>query len=223
MSPWVLSLFVAGAGALLGLPPALVLGWVLARRSFPGKSVLSALVLAPLVLPPVVTGWALLALVGRRGVLGSVLSSLGVRVAFTPLGAVVAALVVGLPLYVISARTAFSSVDPRLEEVARTCGASGPSTFLRVTLPLAAPGLLAGAVLAFARALGEFGATAVLAGDVPGRTRTLSLAIYALLGTPGGDAEASWLALSSLAMSALALALHEVLLGRHRARLGGRP
>lgn len=215
-SPVGLSLLVATCGALLGLAPAIGLGWLLARRSFPGKTVLSALLLSPLVLPPVVTGLLLLRLFGRRGALGPWLSDVGVSIPFTTLGAVIAGLVVGLPLYVIAARTAFEGVDRRLEDVAATLGASPGQVLWRITIPLAWPGLLAGAVLAFARALGEFGATAVLAGDVPGRTRTLSLAVYALLSAPGGEPDAMRLSLVSIGLSVLALMAHELLLRRHR-------
>lgn len=221
MSPLALSLAVAIASALLGMPPAIALGWVLARRTFRGKTLVSALVLGPLVLPPVVTGLLLLRLLGRRGALGPILESIGVSVPFTTLGAVIAALVVGLPLYVIAARSAFEGVDPRLEEVAASLGASPMRVLLRVTVPLAWPGLLAGAVLAFARALGEFGATAVLAGDVPGQTRTIALAVYAALQSPQGEPDALRLSLLSVGLSVLALVIHELLIARHRRR-GGR-
>jgi molybdate transport system permease protein len=219
-SPVALSLLVATVGALVGTVPAIALGWLLARRTFRGKALVSALVLAPLVLPPVVTGLFLLRLLGRRGVLGPALDAIGVAVPFTTLGAVVAGLVVGLPLYVVAARSAFEAVDPRYEEVAATLGATPGAIFRRVTLPLAWPGLLAGGVLAFARALGEFGATAVLAGDAPGRTRTIALAVYAHLESPSGEAAALELSLASVAMSVVALGLHELLLARHRRRLG---
>lgn len=222
-SPITLSLVVAVAGAGLGLPPAVALGWLLARGRFRGKALVSALVLLPLVLPPVVTGLLLLRALGRRGAIGGALDALGVQIPFTTLGAVLAGLVVGLPLYVIAARTAFEAVDRRLEDVARSLGLTPREVFRTITLPLAAPGLLAGAVLAFARALGEFGATAVLAGDVPGRTRTIALAVYALLGAPGGEDAAMRLAAASVVMSIAALAAHELLLARHRRRLGIAP
>lgn len=221
-SPITLSLVVAVIGAGLGLPPAVALGWLLARGRFRGKALVSALVLLPLVLPPVVTGLLLLRALGRRSALGGALAQVGIEVPFTLLGAVIAGLVVGLPLYVLAARSAFESVDARLEDVARSLGASPREVLWRVTIPLATPGLLAGAVLAFARALGEFGATAVLAGDAPGRTRTIALAVYALLGAPGGEGAALRLAGASVAMSVLALVAHELLLARHRRRLGGR-
>jgi molybdate transport system permease protein len=219
--PIALSLLVALSGAAIGLPPAVGLGFVLARRRFRGKALVSALVLLPLVLPPVVTGLLLLRVFGRRGMLGPWLASAGIQIPFTTLGAVLAAAAVGLPLYVLAARAAFESVDPRLEEMARTLGASRASTFFRISLPLAAPGLSAGAVLAFARALGEFGATAILAGDVPGRTRTIALAVYASFQSPSGEPEVMRLAGASVAMSIAALSIHELLIARHRRRLGG--
>jgi molybdate transport system permease protein len=220
LSPIALSLLVATLGAVLGSAPAIALGWLLARREFRGKSLVTALVLAPLVLPPVVTGLLLLRVLGRRGLLGPALDAIGLAVPFTTVGAVVAGLAVGLPLYVVSARTAFEAVDRRLEEVAASFGLAPRAVFFRVSLPLATPGLLAGFVLAFARALGEFGATAVLAGDAPGRTRTIALAVYAALEAPGHDAQAMELALASVAMSLVALVVHEVFLRRHRAKLG---
>ena len=220
-SPIALSLVVAACGAGLGLPPAIALGWLLARARFRGKALVSAIVLLPLVLPPVVTGMLLLRALGRHGAVGHALGALGIEIPFTTLGAVIAGLAVGLPLYVIASRTAFESIDRRLEDVALSLGMTRAATFRTITLPLAAPGLLAGAVLAFARALGEFGATAVLAGDVPGRTRTIALAVYAALSSPGGEPDAMRLAMASVIMSVLALAAHELLLARHRRRLGG--
>lgn len=215
-----LSLLVATLGAAVGLVPSVALGYALSRGRFRGKSVLGVLLLLPLVMPPVVTGLLLLRLLGSRGLLGGALSALGVHVPFTLAGAVAAGLVVGLPLYVMAARSAFDGIDRRYEELARSLGQSRARVLLRVTLPLATPGLAAGAVLAFARALGEFGATAVLAGDVPGRTRTIALAVYALLGSPDGEDAALRLGLASVAMSLVALAAHELLLRRHRRRLG---
>lgn len=215
-----LSLWVATLGAALGLVPAVGLGYLLSRARFRGKSVLSVVLFLPLVMPPVVTGLLLLRVFGRRGLLGGALQGVGIQVPFTLVGAVLAALTVGLPLYVIAARSAFDAVDRRYEEVARSLGLRAWRVFARVTLPLALPGLAAGAVLAFARALGEFGATAIVAGDVPGRTRTIALAVYALLGTPDGEEAAMRLGMASVAMSLLALGAHELLLRRHRRRLG---
>lgn len=221
-SPWSairLSFLVALAATLVGFVPAVALGWVLARRDFPGKSVVATLTLAPLVLPPVVTGFLLLSLLGSRSPLGRFLESAGVSVPFTMLGATVAALVVGLPLYVVSVRNAFQVVDPGFEEVAWTLGRKPWPTFLRITFPLALPGIAAGAVLAFARALGEFGATVVLAGNVEGSTRTIALAVYTLLESPRGR-EAIWILVgASIALSLLALLGYEVLSRRQRRRM----
>lgn len=214
-----LSLLVAFLATLVGLVPAVGLGWLLARHDFPGKTLVSTLVLAPLVMPPVVTGFLLLALLGRQGPLGSLLASWGITVPFTLLGATLAALVVGLPLYVLAARGAFEAVDPLYEELSWTMGEPPRRTFLRVSLPLAVPGIAAGAVLAFARALGEFGATVVLAGNVEGSTRTIALAVYTLLEAPAGR-EATWVLVgSSVALSLLALAGFEALNRRQRRRV----
>ena len=219
LSAIYLSLAVALAATFLGLVPSLFLGRLLARRQFFGKTLVTTLILMPLVLPPVVTGFLLLTLFGTRGAFGPALAAVGVSVPFTLIAPVVAALVVGLPLYVLSARAAFEAVDGRLEEVSWTLGVRPRPTFLRVVLPLAAPGILAGAVLAFARALGEFGATVVLAGNVEGRTRTIPLAVYSLLESPGGS-RAAWLLVgASVLLSFLALAGFEVLSRRQRKRL----
>lgn len=187
MSAVWLSLQVGLLAALLGLLPAMVLGYVLARKRFIGHGFLSAVVLVPMVLPPVVSGLLLLEIVGRNTVLGGAMASIGLPLSFSFAGAVLAALIVGLPLYVWSARAAFTAVDPRLEELAATLGAPPKAQLWRVTLPLALPGLAAGAVLAFARGLGEFGATAVLAGNIEGETRTISLAVYQLLEDPSAS------------------------------------
>jgi molybdate transport system permease protein len=214
-----LSLVVALVATLLGLPPALLLGRLLARRDFRGKTLVTGLVLLPLVLPPVVTGFLLLELLGTRGVFGPALGALGITVPFTLVAPVIAAVVVGLPLYVLSARGAFEAVDPRLEEVSWTLGTRPRSTFVRIVLPLALPGITAGAVLAFARALGEFGATVVLAGNIEGRTRTIPLAVYALLESPGGGRGAWLLAVASVALALLALVGFELLSRWQRVRL----
>jgi molybdate transport system permease protein len=212
----LLSLRVAAWCAVLGAPPAIAVGWWLARARFRGRGLVTTVVLAPLVLPPVVTGLLLLRLFGARSALGSALAALGLQVPFSLAGVVLAALVVGFPLYVLSARAAFEGVDRRFEESARTLGRSRFDVFWRISLPLAAPGILAGALLAFARALGEFGATAVLAGNIEGRTRTISLAIYTLLESPDGDGEINRLVWASLALTGLALAGAELV--RRRAR-----
>lgn len=217
-----LSLLVALLATLLGLAPAVGLGWVLARRDFPGKAILSTLVLVPLVIPPVVTGFLLLSVLGTQSPLGRALAGLGLPVPFTLLGATVAALVVGFPLYVVSVRGAFEAVDPLYEELSETLGVSPRATFVRVSLPLALPGIAAGAILAFARALGEFGATIVLAGNVEGSTRTIALAVYTLLESPAGRG-ATWVLVgASVALSLLALLGYETLLRRQRLRLEDR-
>jgi molybdate transport system permease protein len=211
-----LSLGVAGWSTVVAAPFAIAVGWLLARRAFPGKAVVSTLVYAPLVLPPVITGFLLLKLLGRRGAVGAWLAEHGVSIPFTFAGAVVASVVVGFPLFVAIARSAFEAVDRRHDEIAATLGLSPWRTFLRVTLPLASPGILAGAVLAFARALGEFGATIVLAGNVEGETRTISMAVYGFLESPTGEDDAWRLVLVSLVLSLAAMFGYELLVRRHR-------
>lgn len=220
-----LSVFVALLASLAGLPVAVVTGWLLARRDFPGKTVVSTVLLAPLVVPPVVTGFLLLSALGSQSPLGRMLEGAGLPVPFTLLGAVLAALVVGLPLYVLSVRNAFETVDPHYEEVSWTLGVPPGRTFRRVSLPLAIPGIAAGAVLAFARALGEFGATVVLAGNVEGETRTIALAVYTLLESPAGRGTMWTLVGASVTVSLAALVGYETLSRRQRRRLevhGGR-
>lgn len=214
--PIRLSVGVAAWATALAAPCAVALGWVLARKRFPGKALLSTLVYAPLVLPPVITGFLLLKLLGRRGPVGRWLADHGLSIPFTFAGAVVASLVVGLPLFVAVARSAFEAVDRRHDELAWTLGLSPWRTFLRVTLPLATPGLLAGAVLAFARALGEFGATIVLAGNIEGETQTIPMAVYALLESPTGEAAAWRLVGVSLLLCVGAMVGYELLVRRHR-------
>jgi molybdate transport system permease protein len=177
----------------------------------------------PLVLPPAVTGYLLLWLLGPRRPLGSLLLGIGIPVAFDRLGAVVAAAVVGFPLLVMFLVLALRSVDPRLAVVSRSCGRGPVATFLRVTLPLAWPGILAGVVLAFARALGEFGATIVLAGLVPGRTDTISLRIYDLLAQPDREREIAGLVAASVGIAIACVVLAQALDRRHRRRLEVEP
>ena len=217
--PVGLSLQVGVWVTLLGLVPSVFLGWVLARKRFPGRTLLSVLVLIPLVLPPVVTGLILLDLLGRASVVGGWLAARGFPLSFSFAAAVMAALVVGFPLYVWSCRSAFEAVDPRLEEVSLTLGQPPARTFWRVTLPLALPGLAAGAVLAFARGLGEFGATAVVAGNLEGETRTIALAVYHLLETPGGEGAGRRLVAVSVALAGAALVSFELLNRWQRRRL----
>jgi molybdate transport system permease protein len=221
-NPWSairLSLWVALAATLVGFVPAVALGWILARKDFFGKSLVATLALVPLVLPPVVTGFLLLSLLGTQSPLGGWLAGLGLPIPFTLLGATLAALVVGFPLYVVSVRNAIQAVDPSYEEVSWTLGCRPRPTFFRVTFPLALPGIVAGAVLAFARALGEFGATVVLAGNIEGSTRTIALAVYSLLESPQGR-EAIWVLVgASVLLSTLALLGYEVLSRRQRKQM----
>jgi molybdate transport system permease protein len=174
-----LSLRTAALATLFILPPGLATAWLLARRTWPGKSLVETLVALPLVMPPVATGLILLELLGRKGAIGGWLHErLGVDIVFTWRAVVIAMMVMSFPLLVRAARVAFEEVNPRLEQIARTLGAGERRVFFTITLPLAARGVVSGMLLAFARAVGEFGATILVAGNIPGRTRTLSLAIY---------------------------------------------
>ncbi len=204
-----LSLRVAVACVLASLPPAVALGWLLARRDFPGKFLLDGLCHLPLVLPPVVTGYLLLRLFGRRGLLGPLLDGLGLSLVFDWKGAALASAVVAFPLSLRAVRLAIEDVDPRLEGVARTLGAGPVRAFFTVTLPLAASGLWVGALLAFARSLGEFGATITFVANIPGQTRTIPLAIYTSLNQPGGEEAALRLVWVSVAVSLAALLASE--------------
>jgi molybdate transport system permease protein len=203
-----LSLLVACVAVLASLPFGVALGWLLARREFLGKSLLETVVNLPLVLPPVVTGWLLLVAFGRRGVVGGALEEwLGVRLIFDWKGAALAAAVVSFPLMVRAIRIAFDGVDRGLEQAARTLGASPLDAFCTVSLPCARRGIVAGCVLAFARSLGEFGATIMIAGNIPGRTQTIPLKIYSELESPGGMERSLPLILFSIAIAAAALAI----------------
>jgi len=182
-----LSAWVGLVATAVVLPPAILLGHRMATRSFRGKSFVETLLLLPLVLPPVVTGYALLVLFGRRGPFGPWLEAVGLPIVFTWRGCVVASAVMAFPLAYRACRTAFEAVDPRLPAQARTLGASRADAFLTVTIPLARGGLLAAAVLAFARSVGEFGATIVLAGNVEGETRTLPVAVFSAIESRGPE------------------------------------
>jgi molybdate transport system permease protein len=199
--------------------PGIALGWLLARRNFAGKSVLNALVHAPLVLPPVVIGYVALLTLGRYGPVGRWLDAMDIHLAFTWQGAVVVAAVMAMPLMVRAVRLAIELADVRLEQAAATLGASPLRVFATITLPLALPGVVSGLVLAFARALGEFGATITFVGNIEGQTRTLPLAIYSLTSCPGGESSAMTLVLASLGLSLGALLVSEALASRLRARL----
>ena len=207
---------LVGVGAVVCvLPPAVVLGWLLATKSFRGKVALDTALMLPLVLPPVVTGYALLVLLGRRGPLGPALEAAGLPIVFTWRGCVVASTVMAFPLAYRACRTAFEGLDPRLPAIARTLGASRLDVFRSVTLPLARHGLLAAAILAFARSVGEFGATIVLAGNVEGETRTLPVAVFQEIQSRG--AEGVWrLAVLCILLAAGALVASEVLVRRAR-------
>lgn len=205
------SLGVAALGTLLILPGGIALGWLLARKNWPGKAAVETLVALPLVIPPVATGLILLKLLGRRGPIGGLFEAAGMEIVFTWKAVVVAAAVMAIPLLVRNARVAFEEVPQRLEQVARTLGAGPWRVFFTVTLPLASRGLCAGGVLAFARALGEFGATAMVAGFIPGETVTLSLGIYHQVQL-GRDDEALVLLVISAALAFAAVATSEFLL-----------
>lgn len=210
-----LSLQVSLAAVAATLPLAYALAWVLARRRFPGAILLDAVVHLPLVVPPVVTGWLLLLLFGRNGPVGGWLEAqFGVTLVFRWTGAALAAAVMALPLMVRAMRLSIEAVDRRLVQAARTLGASRWRAFLTVTLPLSAPGIAAGAMLGFARSLGEFGATITFASNIAGQTRTLPLAIYSGLQTPGGEALVTRLSLISIALSVAALVVSELLVRR---------
>jgi molybdate transport system permease protein len=211
------TLVVAAASTALILPGGVALAWLLARRNWRGKSLIETLVALPLVIPPVATGLLLLKLFGHRGSVGGFLErTLGIEIVFTWRAVVIATALMSFPLLVRTARVAFEAVNPRLEQVARTLGAGDWRVFATITLPLAARGIVAGAVLAFARALGEFGATIMVAGYIPGETATLSLSIYHLVQL-GRDAEALGLLAVSLAIAFAAVWLGEGYLRRGRA------
>lgn len=211
----ILSLQVALAAVLFALPLAVLVAWWLARTTFFAKGLVNALVHLPLVLPPVVTGYGLLILFGRTGPIGSILDTIGMGVAFRWTGAALAAGVMAFPLMVRPLRQAFEAIDPGLEPAARTLGAGKFTIFWTLTLPLALPGLLAGAILGFAKALGEFGATITFVSNIPGETRTLSLAIYSFLQSPSGDAAAIRLILLSLTISFTAIIASEWIASRN--------
>ena len=216
-----ISLIVATESVAVSLPLAIGVAWLLVRARFAGRTLLDAFVHLPLVLPPVVVGYLLLVLFGARGPLGSwLLASFGVRLAFTTAGAALATAVMSFPLMVRAIRLSLEGVNPGLEQEARTLGAGPVDRFLTVTLPLMAPGILAGAVTAFAAGLGEFGAVITFASNIPGETRTLPLALYTAIQAPGGDLAAARLAGLSFALGLAGLFGAEFLARRLRARLG---
>src|SRR5262249_35636136 len=222
---WVairLSLRIAIVASLVALPFGLAMAWLLARKEFWGKTLLDGLVHLPLVLPPVVTGYLLLIAFGRRGLIGSFLGDyLGIVFSFRWTGAALACGVMGFPVLGRPIRLAIEAIDRRLEDAAATLGASRWLVLLTVTLPLALPGLIAGFVLCFAKALGEFGATITFVSAIPGETQTISAAIFSLTQTPGGDAAAGRLVLVAVAISLMALVLSEWLARRAGMRFHG--
>nr|WP_210348453.1 molybdate ABC transporter permease subunit [Methylobacterium sp. SD274] len=215
-----LSLRVAAVATLASLIPGLFVAMLLARGRFPGRALLDGLVHLPLILPPVVTGYLLLLSFGRRGTFGAALAEVGIVFSFRWTGAALACAIMGFPLMVRAMRLSIEAVDRRLEQAAATLGARPSAVFLTVTLPLAMPGILAGAVLAFAKAMGEFGATITFVSNIPGETQTLPSAIYSLTQVPGGEAGALRLTLISVALSMTALLVSELLARRLARRLG---
>ena len=220
----LLSLRVALLATLICFPVGLGLAWPLARKEFWGKSILNSLIHLPLVLPPVVTGYLLLIAFGKRGIIGAFLeNTFGLVFAFRWTGAALAAALMALPLMVRAIRLSIESIDQRLEGAAATLGASPLRVFATVTLPLAAPGIVAGTIITFVKALGEFGATITFVSSIPGETQTLSLSIYSLLQTPGGDAAALRLAFLSIALAFTALLASEILTRHLTSRMAGKP
>ena len=206
----------------LSLPLGIAVAYALARWRFPGKQILNGIVHLPLILPPVVTGYLLLLTFGRRAPVGSFLEqTFGLVFAFRWTGAALAAGIMAFPLMVRAIRLAIEAVDPKLEQAAGTLGASQVWVFLTVTLPLILPGIIAGAILAFAKAMGEFGATITFVSNIPGQTQTLPTAIYALLQIPGGEAAALRLALVSVVIAMAALLLSEAISRRVARRVAG--
>jgi molybdate transport system permease protein len=204
-----LSLRIALVATLVALPFGIAMAWLLARNEFWGKALLDGVVHLPLVLPPVVTGYLLLIAFGRRGVFGAALADVGIVFSFRWTGAALACGVMAFPLLVRAIRLSFEAIDRRLEDAASTLGASRMWTFLTVTLPLALPGVIAGMVLCFAKALGEFGATITFVSNIPGETQTISAAIYTLTQVPGGDAGAFRLVVIAIVIALAALIASE--------------
>ncbi len=216
-----LSLRVALWATLCSLPPGIFVAYALARWRFPARELVNGLVHLPLILPPVVTGYLLLLTFGTRASVGAFLQEIGITFAFRWTGAALAAGIMAFPLMVRAIRLSIEAVDPKLEQAAATMGASAPWVFLTVTLPMILPGVLAGAILAFAKAMGEFGATITFVSNIPGQTRTVPSAIYAFLQVPGGEDAALRLVAVSVAVAMAALLLSEVIARRLAKRVGG--
>jgi len=218
----LLSLRIALVATAFALPFGIAIGWLLARKEFWGKTLLDGLVYLPLVLPPVVTGYLLLISFGRKGPIGAFLADhFGIVFSFRWTGAALSCGIMGFPLMVRPIRLALETIDRRLEEAAGTLGASRVLVFLTITLPLALPGIIAGAVLCFARALGEFGATITFVSNIPGETQTISAAIYTLMQIPGGDAAAGRLVLFAIILALAALVVSEWFARRAGMRVQG--
>lgn len=219
-----LSLKVGLIGVAVSLPLGILVAWALSRREFPGKFALDIAVHLPLVMPPVVTGYLLLLTFGNRGAVGGFLQYyFGFTFAFNWKGAALAAAIMGFPLLVRALRLSFDAVDRRLEQAARTLGASPFDTMRSITLPLVMPGLITGALLSFARGIGEFGATITFVANIPGETQTLPIALYSALQSPGGEIRAMRLLILSIILAVGALAASEVLAARMRRRIHGTP
>ena len=216
-----LSLRVAFWATLASLPLGVLTAYALARWRFPGRQLLNGLVHLPLILPPVATGYLLLLAFGTRGPLGSLLEDAGIVFAFRWTGAALAAAVMAFPLMVRAIRLSLEAVDPKLEQASATLGASGPWVFATVTLPLVLPGIVAGVILAFAKAMGEFGATITFVSNIPGQTQTLPTAIYTFLQVPGGEASALRLVVIAVVVSMAALLLSELVARRVARRVAG--
>jgi molybdate transport system permease protein len=217
-----LSLRISVVATVFALPFGIAIGWLLARKKFWGKTLVDGIVHLPLVLPPVVTGYLLLISFGRRGPIGAFLYDyLGIVLSFRWTGAALSCGVMGFPLMIRPIRLSLETIDQRLEDAASTLGASRALVFLTVTLPLALPGVIAGLILCFARALGEFGATITFVSNIPGETQTISAAIYTLTQVPGGDAAAGRLVLVAIALSLTALIASEWFARRAAIRIHG--
>lgn len=216
-----LSLRVSLWATLFSLPFGIFIAYALARWSFPGKQFVNGLVHLPLILPPVVTGYLLLLSFGTRGPIGGVLADWGIVFAFRWSGAALAAAIMAFPLMVRAIRLSIEAVDPKLEQAAATLGAPPAWVFVTVTLPMALPGIVAGTILAFAKAMGEFGATITFVSNIPGETRTIPSAIYAFLQVPGGEGAALRLVIVAVVVAMAALLLSEVFARRVASRVGG--
>ena len=218
-----LSLWISGWAVAASLGPGILVAWVLARKEFPGKALVDGLVHLPLVVPPVVTGYMLLLLMGKRGLIGGWLFEMtGITFAFNWKGAALASAVMAFPLLVRAVRLSIEAVDQGLEQAAKTLGAGPIDLFFTVTLPLIFPGILTGIILAFARSLSEFGATITFVSNIPGETRTLPLALFSLTQMPDGEASAMRLCIISIVVALIALTTSEILAKRMERRIKGK-